>query len=89
MNIKINNKKEWKEVQYLLFELDCGWTNTGKVYWSKYESILSWDQYNGIFIVEKEKILTWSGDIGEQKYISASLFLRKYKLKKLNDVKTW
>jgi hypothetical protein len=83
--IKINNKKEWKEVQLLLFELDCGWTNSGKKYWSKYESILSWDTHNGIFIVEKENILTWSGDIGEQKYISASSFLRKEKLKKLNE----
>jgi hypothetical protein len=83
--IKINNKKEWKEVQLLLFELDCGWTNSGKKYWSKYEYILSWNTHNGIFIVEKENILTWSGDIGEQKYISASSFLRKEKLKKLNE----
>jgi hypothetical protein len=83
MVIRINNKQEWKDVQNVLFELDCVWNDNGlKLYWNKYESLCNWHGEKNLYLIENEKRITWSWK--QENYILASVFLRKYKLRKLN-----
>lgn len=86
MVIRIYNQSEWLEVQkILLFELDCIWKNdNNKMIFSKYDSVNLMYNTGYVFIVERNKKLSWSSK--EKNYILASNFLRKHKLEKLNSL---
>jgi hypothetical protein len=83
--IRITNEKEHYDLQTILFELGCEWYTTGKKYFGYYK-------YTYYIIDISDNIMTWRGYSNKPnfEYINFNTteykkFIRKYKLKKLNE----
>jgi hypothetical protein len=81
--IRITNEKDFYDLQTILFELDCKWYSTGGDYWDND----GYNDYSYYLISINNKIITWEGHYNKPEfdYVEYKVFLRKYKLRKLNE----